>query len=562
MVIQMMRTKKGLIYFIGIAIALLCMLYGTLWIYVMYHFNNAMSQYAGQQHQLLQIFDNTNYSLMFSKSSLDGFPFKFGLKLHDVVEDDIDGRIIHKSPLYIGYDIKKQVFYVSYDGESIAQAKPLESGFGTEIDGKYSYQFHFPLTFDCIKLLLSAKTESDSNIILINMIKSATFNIERIKVHDIIDKNLLFSGQILFSLDIPNMKQYKSIDDLMINIPKHYHIISNARIDNSVGYGKRLSPLSLIYGPLSTHFVTHQLDLDITTTAKTANIADIIGNVEIRTNKWTYSDSAESVNNTTYYKSDSNIKDGDISLKLQHQSTSHPTEHFFDQTIDKLKDIGTAMLQAKPNIESLQYVLVPFLKDPKHYTPRNINSPKKIDAIISFDLHGKDSKIDFNINNMSITADNIGIQLHNSTQIDSMFKWKTKGMLSLINYSNMIDGITNYINDVRDDKKSQDVIKMNQVVYKQLIKLLSEHPDSSSNNVFIDYEFGTDHLMGKIGKYTLPQLKILYYITLYNQAVNIATNSSDFNKTLYDLIPEILNDKVLLEEIKKEIAEINKQKTK
>lgn len=547
----MVQIKKNLVYSLGIVIAFLCLFYGAFWLYVMYNIHNIVQSYSKEPQHILNASNNTSYYIMFSNATLEGFPFKLGLKIHDVVEDDLDGRITHKAPLNIGYDIKKQSFYISYTGESTAMAKPLESGFGSQINGSYYYHIYCPISLSFFKLLLSEDIRKGNAFELINMVKSIAFHVEHIKVTDLTDQNLLFSGNLSFNLSVPGMPYYKSIDDIMNNIPGHYHIISTAQIDKVVK-GKKLSPLSLIYGPLSPYFVTHQLDVDLVTTSKTPNITDILSNIEVKTNKWTYSDSSESVDTNTYYKSIANLKEGNISIKFNQQSNSKPCEGFFDSKIEQLRDVGLALMQSD-KANSFQYILEPFLKNPKQYIPHNINIPKNIETIISFDIQGKDNKIDVNINKLSITADDIGLQFNNYTEIDSMLKWKTKGMLSILNYKTLVDGITTYINDARDNKKSAEELKMHQTVYRELIKLLSHHPNSSSDDVFIDYEFGTNYFAGKIGKYTLPQVRALYYKILYSQALDIAKKTLDFKKTLHNLIPEIVNQKDLFEELTKEM---------
>jgi len=544
---------KKTICYITITIAVISVLiYSALWFYIALTLSAELNtSFADKKHQLLKGISDNSYYFTFHKAKPEGFPFKFGIQLQNVVEEDIDGVITHNQPLYIGYDIFKQRVYVSYQGHSAARAKPLESGYGTDIEGKYDYYFACPMNMKLLHMLYNA----DSGFEIINFIKSFTFNVAHIKVIDALEKSLLFkASNMVLSLHIPDMPYYHKIDELFNNIPGHYHIFSSAQIDD-IAYGKKLSSLSLVYGPLSTHFLTHKIDVDLYTAAKTFNISDILKNLEVKTNSFDYSDNTESSSNKSYYKSE--FVNNHLSLQLQHSSTTKPKTGFFEHKLEQWHAIAQALLQIAPRqITSL--ILEPFLANSKKYLPKNNILPETITTNIDLSFAGQSNKFQLSVKDISCLVDGIGFSLSNTSHVDTEMQWQTQGLLSLYGYQQAIDSITSYMNDI-DAHPNVERLEMYRTSYKDFARAISNHPESKSKDIFLDYEFSAANPVGKISSYTVPQVLGLYYQMLYSHALSIAQKSPDFTQKLQTLLPDIANKPEILEQLK---SQAEGQKTK
>ena len=516
-------------------------LYTILWAIIAIGINYRLNASLAQKKWSIDIWDNKTHSIAFKKATLYGFPFKIGTKITDVIEENDDGVITHQEPIYFGYDVIKQRFYTSYDGVSIARAKPIESGFGSEIHGKYHYYLSCPLSIGLTKILINP----DSQFELINFVKSISFVASDIKVYDLVDKSMTFDAKkITMSLKILERPYYQSLEELQSDIPQSYHFVSDIAITQSA-YGRKIAPVSIIYGAFPMSAFTSGVDVELTTSAKKFDLVSIVKNMDLKVNKMQYTDQAQNSDVSIAYTSKST--NDDINISCNYSDILHIQDGFAKYQLGQLKMEAKELLQSD-SIGMFKPALDSFLQNPQKYLP-DLTNVSQIQDTLVFDLVGKGLAFDLNIKDIGTMVNNTtGYNANGIFHIDNDLQWKASGQLLLSNYKNIVNFVLDYGNKLQQTPIDQDALNMIKESVQDTLKAVSNHPDSKSNNVALDYELNSND-ESKIGTHTFNQILEIYYKSLYRNAIIIAQKAPNFIKKLQELLPDASPE--LIESLKK-----------
>lgn len=315
---------------------------------------------------------------------------------------------------------------------------------------------------------------------------------------------------------------------------------------NKTSQNKRIALASLVYGILHSSALTHDIDIKLTTKAKLFNLTEIVKNSELNTKRWSYSDDNEDyVGNLSYL---SKCDDDKIDIDLKYDATLTPKANFLKQKIEDLKKIAREVINME-GITLLKPILNAFLDDPQKFFPTKIDA-SKLSTKLNFKLQGIDNKMNFNLEDFSLYADDVGFSLQNISNMDNLFSWNSTGIITLTKYKSSVNYITDYLEQIKDKKDSEQYVALNKDVRSEFLRLISNHPESISDDLVLNYEFSSDSSAGKIGALNMADVFNLYYTTLYKQAIKAASTSPDFNKTLEEFAPELLSNPELLEKMR------------
>lgn len=522
------------------------LLYGLAWLAITFSIAQYLNkEFAGKPNRIFG-FGEDDYKIAFVKAAPDGFPFKLGIKIHNFSEESQSSLITHNEPIRIGYNLLSQRFYILYKGESLARPKPLESGFGTKITGEFAHYISYSLSPKLFKILRNPERGFE----LINFVESVEFTSKNVKAHDIIDKSLLLDeSYLLAKLAVSGKPYYHSLDELKHNPPSSWHLTSSSKID-SAAEGKRVAVASVIYGILHSRALTHDIDFDLLTKAKDFTLTEFVKNSELKSRLWRFSDDSEDFDGNFSYQSIAD--DNNIDITLHYASSSAIKPNFFEKKIEDLRKIaGNLINMDGGEVAILKPALNAFLEDPKKFLPSK-NNISKLDAALDLKLHGADNKFELNLENFSIFADDVGFRLQNTSDVDNLFAWKSSGILSLSKYKSAVDFITDYANQMTGQKDSAKIVDLNKAARNSFLRIISNHPESDSDELVFDYEFSSNLETGKIGVTTMPDVISLYYTTFYRKAIEEAKSAPDFDKELEELAPDLLAKPELLEKLREE----------
>ncbi|MES2214419.1 MAG: hypothetical protein V4485_00150 [Pseudomonadota bacterium] len=530
---------------LGLLTISVIMLYAALWGVITASLSYTINSFFARKQHQISWWNDESYSLSFDKASLHGFPFKISIELTNIVEESEDSVITHEDPLYVGYDLIKQRFYAEYNGISTAKAKPLASGFGSQISGRYHYYLPCPLRLQWLKILANSERKFE----LVNYIKSINFAAQNIKVHDLMDKSMTFDAkQLMFNLEAPGRPYYHNIEELRSNIPSHYHLVSVIYVDKSTE-GRKIAPISLIYGAFPMSDFVSSIDLDLTTSAKTFDFTSIVKNMDLKINPLRYTNQTEDIVGTLLYKS---LSEGsNFNMSVDYSSKIQVKDGFTRRRAEQVEMVASELLRS-PYAPILRPTIEHLLKNIDKYIP-DFSKISQMQHKIVFDLAGKDNAFDLSVKDASmIVDDTTGYISKGDFHINDNLGWQVKGQLMLSNYQNIISFLLGYGNAIQTTPRTPEAIGMLKETAEDLFKITSDHPESKGKNIAFDYEFSSKG-EGKIGKYTMPQILEVYYKSLYRNAIIIAQKSPDPMHKLQELLPEA--PKELIEALRKQSNE-------
>jgi hypothetical protein len=495
-----------------------------------YHLN---SFFAGEKYNI-NWWDDKDYSITFSKASPHGFPFNIGVKLAQVVEESSDSVVTHQH-IYAGYDLINQRLYITHNGTSIAKAKPLGSGFGSEIHGDYHYYAPCPFSARLLKILMNP----DIRFELVNFIKSINFVAKDIKVYDLIDKSMTFDAKLMdFNLEVPERPYYHNMEEIRSNIPERYHLVSNILVTKSTG-GRKIAPISFIYGAFPMNDFISNIDVEFTTQAKTFETIPILKNMEFKANKLRYADQAEDIDIQVTYKSASEADN--LNISLDYSDSIQIKDDFMKHALEKVKIVSAELLQLD-QASIMQSAIDSVLRNPEKYIP-DFSRISKVQNKIIFDFTSKGNAFDINLKDFGTIVDGVtGYTAMGKLHVDDNFKWQASGQLLLSNYQNIVSFILDYMNGIQQVPRKEEVVLMFKESVSDLLRLISNHPESKASSIALDYEYNSDAGSGKIGRYDFSQILEIYYKSLYRNAIVIAQKSPNTFQKLRELLPDASPD--------------------
>lgn len=555
--------KKGLLY--GASAAAVCViLYSIIWLILLFSIShNINNHYANQQINTKLVGTGEGYFVKFSKIAPTGFPFKIALKIVDWIEESEFSKIECKEPIVIGYDLVSNKAFISYSGEIIARYKPLQQGFGSKISAAYnSMSVKIPLSIKFIKQIWRGLTDSKSDLFeMVNFIKALEFQSKGVEIFDLVDNTKLYDQDYEnIKLTFAKHKYYHNLEDFLQNIPLKVNIFYSTKVNHST-FNRQLAPVSLLYGIVWPFVYSGSGEVQLQTGA--SKFADIGKDLEIKLDHFDTTTAVHSSSSRLFYKTkidkyNTNIlfqTNSQIELKtgvierifdfLKYLIASLPANQAVDITALQLKNIVDIMTSQQAKLQKLE----------------NRTYDCDIDVNVTFN-HQKEH-LAAKINNFSIFSGDTGIRLTNEFEIVKKNKWNVNigGIVLLHSYSKLVDFLVKggFIFEKFDDCLANKCNQYSEVI-KDFLRVISDHPDSSSNDLSFNYKISLDNIKNsKIGSTELGKLTALYYISLYKTVAANLKAGDNLTEKIKELAPNISTHPEILRQLIIEPSEINEE---
>ncbi len=514
-------------FWLGLVGALL-LLYVALWFFL----TNAMAQILNDK-----VFKNQagNYTIAMGSATKYGFPFRFGFNITSLVEDTPDYTITHQNPVSLEYNLLHQGFNIIYQGSSLVQDKYNQAQPALLVESNVNNFISFPLSISTFRIMMDKHKLFE----LINFVRR-TENNSKIKVYASVDSSLLIEAEYDAKVNIQNGQYYKSKEELkQSSAINHYHIESKITV-NHMAENKMMMPISIVYGLIP------QTNMDIKISADASfPFLNSMSNLELKVDGDGSSTIASQDNFNLYIKS--NFIGSDGSMNIVFKDNSKLKEGFFDYINDQILLISSSVANAGvPKIlsDSLQNIT----RNPtKYYLPKVAADNMVIDIDVL--LKAENHVMDLDVRSFNLSIDNTGVKLSNRTHIDNHLAWTTAGVLSISNYDNMFDYFAKYMQQVSPETVNAQRMNIEKVVTSELLRYVSNHPESQSSEVFVSYS-GDAGLDGfKIGAYSMVEVSDLYKRFLYTEALKLVKTDPAFFGKIPSLIPELTANKDIMKKL-------------
>ena len=229
-----MKLIKFLVIILVLLLAAIC----RVWYYATnYVANEINTKYAGQQFAVQGI-DKKDYFITFDKAVPAGFPFKISWEFNGWAEVGRTAKILYSSPIKLGYDLLLQQVFVSYDGEIKSAYKPEKHGFGSKIKvNDYSIKVDLPLNSSWVDTLKNMKDPIE----IVNHLGSINVSSKKVEIFDLINDEKFYDKEYeRLKLTFIPQKEYKTLKDLLTNIPQHYTVDYIVKMHPTKAEPKRL----------------------------------------------------------------------------------------------------------------------------------------------------------------------------------------------------------------------------------------------------------------------------------------------------------------------------------
>jgi hypothetical protein len=497
--------------------------------------------YAGRDINTRVISGRESYYIKFTKVVPYGFPFKLGFKIIGWTEESKVGKIEALSPLHIGYDLIAQKLYGHYAGETLAWHKPLQSKFGSNIKTEnYELAIKIPF-FKVLNIMLSKEVDKFE---IVNFIETLELNSGKEQVFDSVGHEKLYDQDFKnLKLTFKKRKYYTSVKDFLENQPSQIDIEQSAKINETILF-KRAMPPTILFGLNLPFFISGSNK--ITFKINEPHIENFIKDLEI------YYKAIDSVSDIhqaqaeIVYKGKINNKDADISFKIN--SELDVKTGFFDKIFQSLKYITNFVelnnrddfLKEGSPFKWLTHNLIERLNNP---VIRELEGHKYL-LNVDVNLKNKSRELSIAVNDFNIFSGKTGMALRGENKVDQNMSWSIGGRLGFNNQPRITELLIkkdvfgllpNFSNDAKD---------LYATVSDQFVKSLSDSPLSKSDDITLEYSFGSKQLKkGKIGKINVENLSVLFDLALYKEAVKKIGSTGHTPNMLQELAPTLTFEK-------------------
>jgi hypothetical protein len=521
---------------------LILLLYSASWYFVLYGISSKINEHAGQSLNLEKITKNL-YFIKFSKSSPAGFPFKLAIKISDFEEEGVSSKTEYKNPIYIGYDLLKQRFFMNHQGDVLALYKPLQSKFGSRINSSnLNIYINFPISLKLIKFVFAKKKHGFE---LVNFIRNLEFDCGKLQVFDLVDDEKLYDQEYSrLIIDIVRHKDYLNFEDFLNDIPKQANILSESKVNHAADIAKKISPSNLLYNIYLPFACTQKQQLYIKTESKTLD--ELKNNIEIGLTSFLTSNKIKDFNGNLLYRGfvDSSVNKFSINLKSEFELKEGIVDDVF-YALQIVADVGMTPSVAMLLKGDLDYIL----NNKDKFTLKKLED-KKYNLNLDLALTRSSSSVEIDVNDFEIFTDNTGFKLKGMHEITnpSIFmdnaKAKLEGDLVLYDYDNLVSFILDNIfvlNKYTGFEESEG--KFRKTVLLDFLKTISDHPTSTSKDISFEYNIDLQNIeTSKLGAITLDKLSRLYNITLYKKIAQKISASDDFDAKINELAPSLTKE--------------------
>lgn len=523
--------------YIFILLLTLLAAYSFGWYYVA---NKAASEintkYAGKKIAIKPLINNEEYSIGFDKASTSGFPFEIAVKLHGWKEESQGSLISYNEPINIGYNLISQAAYISYNGDIDAAYKPVSSGFGAMLKvNNYLIKVSLPLTGKLFKAVPSMKDFAE----LINYIGDITISTKEVQIVDKQENELFYDKDYeKLKFSFVSAKYYKTLEEILSDIPKEYEIHYNAKT-KPVKFVSRRIPVSLFYDfALMPSDFTLSAIAHIKTKAKT--IKEFSSDVEAKADLTFSSSKIDLTSFKLGFKGDLDVIKG-RNTKLTIDGQLRLKDGLFESLFKQYESIRPKVLEAPAGIainQEVTYIIAN--KDAFRFKDLE-NSDYTFNIDMNSSYSHNNALIKFN--NLSIYSGDSGFKLtHESTMNQKNLRdWHAQGVLLVKSYPNVVDFSSGYIYRFGKFRFLNNEARSLYIdVNKTFLKTISDYPASTSNDLSFDYIIDSNSLQsGKVGSTQIDKIPEIYYSILYKKLFAMIDPAGDMLAQMKKILPDL-----------------------
>jgi len=541
-----MRLIKFLVIILVLLLAAIC---GAWYYATNYIANEINTKYAGQQFAVQGI-DKKDYFVTFDKAVPAGFPFKVSWEFNGWAEESRTAKILYSSPVKLGYDLLSQQVFVSYNGEIKSAYKPEKHGFGSKIKvNDYSIKLNLPLSKSLVDTLKNMKDPIE----IVNHFGSINVSSKKVEIFDLIDDEKFYDKEYeRLKLTFIPKKEYKTLEDLLANIPQHYTVDYIVKMHPMKAKPRRL-PGSLFYGFSA---LPSGIDMAASAVIKTDgnNIDEIKNGLDIKADIACDSPFANIQKFKLVYKAGSDVAGRDYALDTN--SKIHIKDGMFDELFSSYNRISLQVIASPVGRivdKEIQYIIAN--KDKFRFKDLE-NSD--YDFNLKMNSSFAQNKIYVKLDDFSIFSKDSGFKLQHEmeTEATSDKKWFAKGLLYVKNYPSVIEFTSGYMYRFGKFKLlSEEARSLYVDVNTEFLKSISDHPDSTSNDLSFEYSIDSKNLdKTQVGSVQVDKILQLYTLMLYKKLFGKVGYGGDVLSRMQKIIPDINANDPMLQQILPKIS--------
>ncbi len=476
-------------------------IYSVIWFKITSDISESINQKLSDQ--MLNV--TQSHRVRFDKAVISGFPFSFGVKLHNVIEDTSKALIKHKDPVFIGYNIFTQELFTYYNGESAIETKPTKDQKHLISSGEFRHSVYMPISVSDIR----KNIKNPNNLDILSNLQSVSLRTHNANLRDITDnQNIVDNANIDITLSAKHTKKYENLNELMKNIPQDYEIA--VKIANQCPLDQQRSiSTSVVYGVYIPFNLQYNLNTTLHTGAKTFATADLLSDIQIK--NW------ESFTSNTFEEASSKISSGanistnDIKFDFNSASTIKSKAKYNKKLDESLKTLlsilpDTLLGSTKSMIRQLDFSALDL--DTK-------DDPVSINLKLNLHLKEKPTELHLDIPNFGISFHDVGFDIKNSTNAHldtaSPTSWTSGGVLSIQQYPLLVKYLTNsYFTLFHLPENAELNSTFYMSVLTDFMRKLANSVNDTNSTMTVDYSLESPELTkSKIGKFTLAEATIL-----------------------------------------------------
>ncbi len=445
----------------------------------------------GKSDFSLQVDSGSKFGLV--KVRPTGFPFKWAIAVEGIYNIYQGEKAEFQSPVIIGYDVLAQNVFIKYTGDIIIKNG---SGVNNRIEDIASESTFRVGTYNFVKTLIKSQNKFE----LVNYLGLVTLNIKNLKWYNEKKTEKYYDlDHITFEVTFDKPYHYINADDFLNHPPHNGSFYASMKSNENQGL-----PLPGELAEFNDIFKSSASD-KIKLNFK--NEKDLeIDLVEFRSERPSLIKS---------FISGSLKVDKRGGVKVDIISEDEIGKNYFG-FLKVIFNSVNLLLPKDPVLEEIQFIL----NNPKNFYLNQFEN-RKYDLALKAETKSKNGQNHLEIEHFKISSGRSSIHLKNDAEF-GVGGFKAKGILGLNNFPKLIDissgYILRYFKIFEWSDTSQAIIAE---LGKNLLRTISDHPESKSDDLSLTYDINSNNLMhSKIGNVEFAQLENLYYLALYRANAN------------------------------------------
>jgi hypothetical protein len=468
---------------------LIAAIYAIGWYVLAINICAEMNKYIRENNKIVVDIFGSKSTILYDKVAPYGFPFKIGMKFINLVEDTGLEVINHKGLVTFGYDLFRGGVFFSNNGESIVKIKPQVSGFGVRVVSRNELFLKLPLSRKIFKIVGQEGREFE----FINFIKGIEFRAYDVKAYDLLDDTIVFDHDYThLSLEWERSYYYKNLQDVLSNIPQHYKIKADVKINEIAANKSIIAPPSIIYFLLPSAKFETEIALNVTTKAKNADMVEFLQSMIADVQKFNFISPAI----------DSKIL-GIVALDDSETRKNCKFNFAVNATINHLKDIASTLKNYKfftNESRILSGANGLFDQWPDNYS---VEFATEGNYMLSPKLKN------LNFDNLDLRfEDDFAMNFKSQSSFSSMNNWYIEGTLIISNFEKISNLVALLL---LKNKKEPLMFKNVKEAINIALRSISLHPESNSPDLSIDFQLSHNLGASKISNMPLKLLVEKYY---------------------------------------------------